>query len=124
VNTDVDFSVATRLAIGANVTNSMTWRVEGPGLPTPTTIATGSPALTRPFTEPGTYTLTCEVIADTNFVKPERTDANSDTASWSVSVFATAEVSGGAGAPPLTVAKAGTNVTLQFQDVARWPRAC
>lgn len=118
VGRSAGFSVSTRLATGGGVTNSFTWRLEGPGFPPGTIIATGSPALTRSFTEPGTYTLTCEVIADTNFVKPAKTGANRDVAIWSVVVFATAEVSGEAGSPPLTVARAGTNVTLRFQDVA------
>jgi hypothetical protein len=105
------------LAVGAVVTNAVTWQLEGPGFPVPTTIASGLPALTHSFAEPGTYTLTCEVVADTNFIKPEKTDANRDVASWSVSVFGTVEVSGAAGAPPLTLAKSGPNVNLQFEDV-------
>jgi hypothetical protein len=117
VGKNVDFSVATRLAIGGNVTNSLTWQLQGPGFPTPTTIATGSPLLTRSFTDPGEYTLSCEVIADTNFIKPVKTAANRDVTSWTVSAAAIAEVSSGPGAPQLTVTKTGSTVTLTFQDV-------
>jgi len=118
VDTNVDFSIATRFAVGPVVKNTVTWQLEGPGFPVPSTVATDVPALTRSFVDPGTYTLTCEVVADTNFVKPEKTGANRDVASWSVSVFGTVEVSGAAGAPLLTLGKAGANVNLQFEDVA------
>ncbi len=117
VGQDTGFAVSTRLATGAAVTNSFTWQLQGPGFPTPTTIATGTPTLTRSFTDLGTYTLTCEVIADTNFVKPAKTGANRDVATWTVNVTTDAEVSGHAASPQLTVARAGAGVDLTFEDV-------
>lgn len=113
---NADFAVSTRLATGASVTNSFTWQLQGPGFPVPTTIATGTPTLTRSFADLGTYTLTCEVIADTNFVKPAKTGANRDVATWTVNVTTVAEVSGRATSPQLKVTRAGSAVDLTFED--------
>ncbi len=117
VGKNVDFAVTTRLAVGAVVTNNITWQLQGPGFPTPTTVASGSPQLTRSFTDVGDYTLSCEVIADTNFVKPAKTAANRDVTSWTISAAAIGEVSKSPGAPQLTVTKTGSTVTLRFQDL-------
>lgn len=82
----VTFSVQTRLASGAGITNSIVWTLQGPGLPGITAIAGGSPTLDWTFTRPGSFILTCEVIADTNFVKPEKFGANRDAVTWNVDV--------------------------------------
>lgn len=116
VGRSTTFSVTTRLATGAGVTNDITWKLQGPGFPTPTTIATGTTSLTRSFTDGGTYTLSCEVIADTNFIKPSRTGANRDVTNWTIEASAIREVSGSS-APVLKVSKAGTKLDLQFEDV-------
>ena len=83
----VVFTVNTRL--GTGTTNEFVWQLEGPGYPTPTTVATGSASYERAFTEVGTYYLTCRVTADTNFIKPSKNGANEDVATWSVEVAAT-----------------------------------
>ena len=80
------FSVTTRLPNGPGVTSDVTWQLEGPGFPVPTTVATGTYDYTRIFTQPGTFTLTSRVVADTNFVKPSKNGANVDTATWTVRV--------------------------------------
>ncbi len=87
IGTSVAFAVSTRLASGPGITNDFTWTLHGPGFPVPTTVATGTEAHTRSFALPGTYTLTCQIIADTNLVKPVKNGANVDTASWTVNVY-------------------------------------
>jgi hypothetical protein len=82
------FSVDTRLASGPNVTDAVTWTLQGPGLPEPTVVANGVPEHTTAFYATGDYTLESEVTADTNFIKPERNGANVGTASWAVTVQA------------------------------------
>lgn len=82
----VNFSVGTRLSTGAGVTNSLIWQIQGPGYPTPTTVASGTADYSHTFASSGVYTLTCEVIADTNFVKPSKTGANRDLSTWTVNV--------------------------------------
>jgi hypothetical protein len=93
----------------------MIWKVQGPGFPSPTIVATGTPAHTRAFATLGSYTLTCEVTAGTNFIKPLRTGPNRDTATWQINALAVPEVSGAA-SPPLRVQKSGTRVTLTFAN--------
>lgn len=88
IGANQDFSVTPRLAIGPGVTNAFTWKLQGPGYPTPTVVATGSPSHSRTFSPAGAYTLTCEVVADANYVKPSKNGANVDVASWTVQVFA------------------------------------
>ena len=90
----VAFSVAARLATGPGVTNNITWRVQGPGYATPTTVATGTTEYTRLFPSPGSYTISCEIVADTNFIKPLRYGANVDTATWTVRVDCTNDADG------------------------------
>jgi hypothetical protein len=80
------FSASTRLAVGALVTNSMTWTLQAPGDPEPVTIATGTPVLEHTFSVEGTHLLTFEIVADTNFVKPAKYGSNRDTATWIVDV--------------------------------------
>ena len=82
VQTPVPFTVTTRLATGS--TNTFTWKLQGPGFPTPTVIATGVTTHTPAFPTPGDYTLTCEVVADTNFIKPVKNAGNVDVVTWSV----------------------------------------
>jgi hypothetical protein len=86
INIPVDFSITTRLAQGANVTNDITWRLQGPGFPAPTTVAAGVQNFRRAFTAAGNYTLASEVVADTNFIKPQKNGPNVDVATWSVAV--------------------------------------
>lgn len=76
------FSITTRLGLGT--TNALTWKLQGPGYPAPTVVATGVQSHTRAFAAAGDYTLTCEVAADTNFILPPKYGANVDVASWSV----------------------------------------
>ena len=76
----------TRLASGSGVTHDLTWRIDGPGYAGPTELATGQTDLTHAFDRLGQFTLEFEVIADTNFVKPERYGANVDSVSWTVNV--------------------------------------
>ena len=76
------FSVETRLAVGN--TDEITWLLQGPGYPTPTVVAIGVADYGFTPTVTGVYTLTCEVIADTNLVKPSKNAGNVDTVIWSV----------------------------------------
>ena len=110
-----NFSVGTRFASGTGVTNSIVWTLEGPGYPVPTTVATGTASYTGTFPAVGTYTLTCDVIADTNFIKPPKYWTNHVWNFWTVTVDPVPEVSG-ADAPQLTVRKNAANVDLRFSD--------
>ena len=86
VVTSQTFSVTTRLPSGTGAISEVTWQLQGPGFPAPTTVATGTNSYTRTFTQPGTFTLTSRVVADTNLIKPSRNGANVDTATWTVRV--------------------------------------
>ena len=101
------FSVQTRLALGGGVTNSITWKIQGPGYPDPTIVATGVTTYERSFSQEGSYTLWCEVIADTNFIKPTKNGANVDTVSWNITVTM---------AKPGEVSPPGTVHPLVFAD--------
>src|SRR5262245_21094297 len=81
------FEVGTRLAAGGEVTNDLTWEIQGPGFPAPTVVASGSAAHGQVFATAGQYTLTCQVTADTNFVKPDKNGTNLDVATWTVDVM-------------------------------------
>ncbi len=85
------FEVETRLAQPS--TNQITWRVRGPSNPTPVIVHTGTPTLDYVFPEGGEFEVTCEVIADTNFIKPVKYGLNVDVATWTV----TATCTGGSG---------------------------
>lgn len=78
----ITYSVDTRLAQGANVTNDVRWLLSGPGYPVPTEVATAIASHTQVYTEEGVYTLASTVTADTNFIKPVRNGANVDTRTW------------------------------------------
>jgi hypothetical protein len=82
--TPTDFSVTTRFAEGPSVTNGITWSVQGPGFPGKTVVATDTESHTQTFFQEGIYTLSVEVIADTNFIKPSEYDANVDTVAWTI----------------------------------------
>jgi hypothetical protein len=82
----VELSVATRLASGA--TDTIAWKRQGPGDPAPVVIATGTDRLQLVLAAPGSYTLTCDLIADTNFIKPQRYQGNRDIVTWSVQASA------------------------------------
>lgn len=86
VGMPITYSLGTRLASGAGITNSFTWKLQGPGFPVPTTVATGVDSHTRTYSPSGTYTLTSEVIADTNFIKPPKNGPNVDTATFTTDV--------------------------------------
>ncbi|MBI1952065.1 MAG: hypothetical protein HYS34_11970, partial [Acidobacteria bacterium] len=92
--TQEDFSITTRFATGPSVTNSITWRIQGPGFPAPTTVATGTTSYSHTFTAVGSYTLTCEVVADTNFIKPARKGANLDVVTWKIDAVVDADGDG------------------------------
>jgi|GEM_PF-3492012 len=94
IGTQQNFSVTTRFAVGPGVTNTITWKLQGPGFPTPTVVATGVTSHSRSFSTIGTYTLTCEVVADTNFVKPSKYGGNMDVATWSVEAVEDADSDG------------------------------
>jgi hypothetical protein len=86
INMPTVFSVLTRLAVGGNVTNAITWKLQEPGSPEPVVVATDTETHEQAFTQEGTHILTCEVIADTNFVKPQKNGANVDIATWDIDV--------------------------------------
>jgi hypothetical protein len=101
----VTFSVSTRL--GLFTTNEIDWQVQGPDGSAPVTVATGVTTLTRTFPDPGAYTVTCRVVADTNFVKPARNGPNVDVATWTVTSSLL---------PPLEISPAGSSSPLLFND--------
>jgi len=78
----VTFGIATRLASGSLVTNAITWTVRGNGS---TVIGSGVESVTYTFPTIRSYSLTCEAIADTNFIKKEKYGPNRDLLTWSVS---------------------------------------
>ena len=78
----VSFGIATRLASGLTITNAITWKVVGEGTPV---MASGVTSLQHTFAASGFYTVTSEVVADTNFVKKEKYGTNRDLATWNVS---------------------------------------
>ncbi len=80
------YSVNTRLPAGPEVTNSITWTVEGPEPGNVTVVANDVEAVDLAFDAPGLYTLRAEVIAATNLIKPERAGANVAIAEWEVRV--------------------------------------
>jgi hypothetical protein len=82
----VDFAVNTRLSEGPQVSNEFSWTVSGPGYPEPTVVASGVPQYTHAFTQEGSYQISCEVTADTNFVKPVKYADNQDVVFWDVAV--------------------------------------
>ncbi|HEX5042882.1 MAG TPA: M64 family metallopeptidase [Candidatus Polarisedimenticolaceae bacterium] len=89
------FEVVTRLPQGG--INAITWTVSGPANPTPVVVQTDWPYLDYVFPQEGQYQVSCEVIADTNFIKPSRYGANRDTQFWLVT--ATCVGGGGSGLP-------------------------
>jgi hypothetical protein len=82
VGQSTPFSVTTRLA--QFTTNSITWRIQGPGYPQLTVVSQGNATLDWVFTQPGQYVVQCEVIADTSFIKPQKNAQNVDFAVWQV----------------------------------------
>lgn len=106
VNAPVTFSVAARLPVGDGVANAITWTKKGPSDAAPRVVATGSTSLPTLFGEAGKWTVTCEVNAASNFVKPEKAGANVESVSWSV----TAKTPG----RPREVSPPGTPEPLRF----------
>ncbi len=105
---ETNFSVDTRLSSGGVATNEITWTLDGPGLGGPTIVAGATTSYAHTFTLPGTYNLTCEVIGDTNFVKPSRYGANRDSADWTIEVSALL--------PPQEISPVGSPEPLGFSD--------
>ncbi|MCP3979844.1 MAG: hypothetical protein GY716_11095 [bacterium] len=105
---ETQFSVSTRLGTGEGVTHELTWSVEAPGDGEPQILAGGTPEFAHVFDAPGTHVVRCEVIADTNFVKPLKYGANVDTATWTVEVTALA--------PPGEISPPGSPAPLRFAD--------
>lgn len=81
-----EFSIDSRFSVGAGITNRILWQVAPPGSSGFTIVASGVTELTRVFDIPGLWQVQVEVVADTNFVKPEKWGANRDVVSWSVDV--------------------------------------
>lgn len=79
----VDFSIVTRLGVGTQ--DRITWRVDAPSTPE-MVVASGTEMLNYTFTEAGQHSVSVEVIADTNFIKPSRYGGNVDVAGWVVFV--------------------------------------
>jgi len=86
------FEVETRLAQPS--TNAFTWTVSGPTDPMPVVVLTGQPVLDYVFPADGEYRVDCEVIANTNFIKPARYGVNRDVASWTVTATCTGSAGG------------------------------
>lgn len=115
VGLPASFSVETRLAVGPNVTNEINWQISGPGYPDPTTVATQTSTHTRSFAMPGTYALTCDIVADTNFIKPERAGVNHSYNTWFIDAVPVPEVSGPLD-PQIVVLKKGSDCFIRFAD--------
>jgi hypothetical protein len=115
----VNFSVDTRLATGTSVTNTFTWTLQGPGYPSPTVVSTGSPAYSRSFSQAGAYTLTCEVVADTNFVKPSKNDTNRATVDWVITAAAPSPGETSPSGSPMTAAPStGTTIQVSYSPTS------
>jgi hypothetical protein len=84
VGAPTTFSVEGRFATGPQVTNSIQWTLQGPGYPEPTVVASGTTDYVGTFPQAGQYTLRCDVVADTNFIKPQKNGPNVGTAEWTV----------------------------------------
>jgi len=79
----VTFGITTRLAAGAGVTNSITWTLRANGSQV---IGSGVETVHYTFPAVRSYTLTCETIADTNYIKKEKYGPNRDLLTWTVNV--------------------------------------
>jgi len=86
VGIPTDFNITTRFAVGASVTNVIEWFVQGPGFPSQTLIQSGGTSLNYGFSQVGSFTISVEVTADTNFIKPAKYGSNQDSASFPVNV--------------------------------------
>lgn len=80
------FRVGTRFSVPGTVTNSINWTHDPPGPAEPLPVASGSPAHVQTFTETGQHQLRVEVVADTNFVKPQKNSFNRSVVTWNVNV--------------------------------------
>ena len=102
------FEITTRVAEGPQVTNDITWWIEGPGFPSPTVVATDTLSHLRSFPQEGVYDLTVEVTADTNFIKPSENASNVDTTGWLIFVSTIF--------PPPEISPPGSLTPLFFQN--------
>jgi hypothetical protein len=94
------YRVGTRFSTPGTVTNSITWTHDPPGLSEPVLVGSGEPTHVQTFSEIGEQELRCEVIADTNFVKPEKHSFNRSVITWKVNVVDGVGDSDGDGCAP------------------------
>lgn len=106
VGIPADFTITTRFATGPSVTNSIEWYVEGPGFGSPTLVQSGGLLLSYSFSQVGDFTVSVEVTADTNFIKPEKVGTNRDSATFAVHVTELPL--------PLEVSAPGTSQPFEF----------
>ena len=89
----LNFSVTTRLPL-APAASTITWKLRGTGDPAPVTVASGTGAYSRQFTSAGKYVLSCETVADSNLIKPERNGFNVDKITWAIHAGCQADADG------------------------------
>ena len=80
------YRVGTRFSTEGTVTNSIIWTLDPPGGSDPVQVGSGETTHLQTFTELGDQELQCEVVADTNFVKPEKYFFNRFVITWHVDV--------------------------------------
>lgn len=105
----VDFSVALRLSVGS-ATDAITWKLTKPQ-GAPAVVDSGTPTHAETFGKEGLHKVEVEVVADTNFVKPQKYGANRDSVLWNVNVAATA--------PPGEVSPPYSAIPLRFETKTR-----
>jgi len=81
----VTYSLATRLPEWG-ATSRVAWQLSGPDPSSPVTVATDTDTYTHSYSEPGTYTLAGEVVADTNLIKPVKNGPNVDRVAWTTMI--------------------------------------
>ncbi|NQU12165.1 hypothetical protein HQ590_15330 [bacterium] len=109
-NVPAPFAVASRLASGAGVVNTITWTTQGTGDPAPVVVASNVTELAYAFPVEGVQTVSCEVIASANFVKPTKTGANRDLVSWVVNLAGVQVAASG----PVAAEETGTAGMVTF----------
>lgn len=81
------FKYETRLSTLTNVQNSWAFFIKAPGQSNFTNLGAYKELQIR-FTLKGVYEVKAEVVADINFIKPQKTGANKDVVLWQVNVGA------------------------------------